>query len=317
MYKRQFETSAAAPYRYDDTYASLQHGLEAMGVSEAHEYSTGRDVRVAIVDGDADTKHEDLAGRLRKTVDLTDKSRDSDADHGTAVASIIGANTNNATGIVGIAPAARLQLFVSCWHDARAGKAICDSFTLAKAIDVLLKKPPQVLNLSLTGPFDPLLDRLLHKVLAEGVVVIAAAPTTPTPENEFPSTREGVIGVASSPLSDAVAADDARVFAPGSRILVALPDNNYDLRSGSSLAAAHVSGVVALLLAVAPDLDTERIHSMLRESQLTSAGTRSVNACQLLRLADPARFCRADTANNHPSERPPGADYDSGVGALR
>ena len=294
---QSFETSAAAHAGYDDTYASLQHGLTTLAVTAAHRYSTGSGIRIAIVDSDVDTKHEDLAGRLRKTVTLSDRSRANDADHGTAVASIIGAKTNNATGIVGIAPASRLELFVSCWRDVGSGKAICDSFTLAKAVDALLEKPPQVLNLSLTGPFDPLLERLLRKVLQEGVVVIAAAPARLTRSNEFPSTLDGVIGVASSPAVGTASAvsdtDDRRVYAPGSGILVAVPNNQYDLRSGSSLAAAHVSGIVALLLAVAPDLQGDAIHGMLHRSQLTSDGTTSVNACELLRLAGHAPDCIA------------------------
>ena len=294
---QSFETSAATSTGYDDTYANLQHGLAKLDITAAHRYSTGSGIRIAIVDSDADTKHEDLAGRLRKTVTLSDKERANDADHGTAVASIIGALTNNATGIVGIAPASRIELFVSCWHDVDSGKAICDSFTLAKAVDALLEKPPHVLNLSLTGPFDPLLDRLFRRALQDGVVIVAAAPARLTRGNEFPSTLAGVIGVASSPAASAEpaanGATDPLVYAPGSGILVAVPNDQYDLRSGSSLAAAHVSGIVALLLAVAPELQRDAIHGMLHRSQLTSDGTTSVNACELLRLSGHARDCVA------------------------
>ena len=294
---QSFETSMDEDARYDDTYANLQHGLVALNISGAHRYSTGNGIRIAIVDSDADTKHEDLAGRLRKTVTLGDTSRAKDADHGTAVASIIGAHTNNATGIVGIAPGARLELFVSCWHDGQSGRVVCDTFTLAKAIDALLAKPPQILNLSLTGPFDPLLERLLREAIRQNIVIIAAEPADLNPGNDFPSTLDGVIGVSSSLRVDtaklAASAELQRVFAPGSEILVALPDNQYDLRSGSSLAAAHVSGVVALLLAVAPDLPGDVIYTMLQRSQLDSRGTRSVDACELLRLAGRAPDCNS------------------------
>lgn len=299
---QSFETSASPGNRYDDTYVNLQHGLAALGVTQAHAYSTGDGVRIAIIDSDADTQHEDLTGRLRNTVDLTDSDLQSNTDHGTAVASIIGANTNNATGIVGVAPESKLELFVSCWHDPDADKAVCDSFTLAKALDALLEKPPQVLNLSLTGPFDPLLNRLLHEVLQQRVVVIAAQPDALSQQNRFPSMVDGVIGVASSPLSGAVDVDKKHVYAPGTDILVALPNNNYDLRSGSSLAAAHVSGIVALLLAVSPELEADRVHEMLRRSQLTSAASTSVNACELLRLAGRARLCEAPAASDLASE---------------
>jgi subtilisin family serine protease len=82
------------------------------------------------------------------------------------------------------------------------------------------------------------------------------------------------------------------IFAPGDQIIVALPGNTYDFRSGSSLAAAHVSGVVALLLSVSPDADASTIASLLERSQLDEgAGRISVNACKALQLADGSSPC--------------------------
>jgi subtilisin family serine protease len=75
------------------------------------------------------------------------------------------------------------------------------------------------------------------------------------------------------------------LFAPGNRILVAVPANAYDFRSGSSLAAAHVSGVVALLLSIAPDQSPAMISNILRRSQVEAAGAMvSINACDALNL---------------------------------
>jgi len=290
-----FEARADPGVSYDDTYANLQHGLTALDLERAHRYSTGNGVRVAIVDSSADIEHEDLAGRVRNMMSFTDAGLARDADHGTAVASIIGAIANNAAGIVGIAPASDLEIYVACWHDAKASKAVCDSFTLAKAIDTLLEHPPDVLNLSLTGPSDPLLARLLHKVIANGVIIIAAEPVRPDKSNHFPASIDGVIGVASSeqaqPQDPGADQDTARLYAPGDSILVALPHNTYDMRSGSSLAAAHVSGAVALLLAVSPQLSADNVRQMLHQSQTVEIGNPSVNACRLLRLADRTRDC--------------------------
>ena len=146
----EFETGTSANANYDDTYAYLQHGLSILDVSAAHRISRGQGVRVAIIDSDADSRHEDLRGRLRKIEVFANGKAGTNAEHGTAVASVIGANANNAKGIVGIAPEARLELFVSCWSDDAADNAICDSFTLAKALDTLLEEPPDILNMSLT-----------------------------------------------------------------------------------------------------------------------------------------------------------------------
>lgn len=294
---QEFETSAIANVSYDDTYAKLQHGLTALHITAAHRYSLGDGIRVAIIDSDADIDHEDLIGRISKKVAFTGASRVSDAEHGTAVASIIGATANNARGIVGVAPKSELEVFVSCWRQDVAMNPICDSFTLAKAMDSVLADPPDILNLSLTGPSDALLERLLAKLTGAGVIVIAAEPLHPTERNHFPASLTDVIGVSSSDVRSAQ--DQSRrlsLHAPGNGILVALPEDAYDMRSGSSLAAAHVSGVVALLLAVLPDAAAKDIRRILYESQtieIMSAPT--INACKALQLADQSRDCRRTT----------------------
>ena len=292
----KFETGTSANANYDDTYANLQHGLGILDISAAHRISRGQGVRIAIIDSDADSKHEDLKGRLSKIEVFANSKSGTDAEHGTAVASVIGANANNAKGIVGIAPEARLELFVSCWSDDATDNAICDSFTLAKALDTLLEEPPDILNMSLTGPFDPLLARSLDEVQDAGVVMVAARPTVVSSGNHFPASLETVISVGNSeqrPQGFGGSSQQSQdIYAPGQQIMVAVPNNSYDFRSGSSLAAAHVSGAVALLLAVSPDLSFSSVLAFLRESQYVEP-TRavSINACIVLQLADPARTC--------------------------
>src|SRR5690606_40707066 len=73
----------------------------------------------------------------RRSSDL----RSPDNTHGTAIASVIGANANNAKGMVGIAPDSRMELYVACWAEQGVFGAVCDSFTLAKALDTLLNDP--------------------------------------------------------------------------------------------------------------------------------------------------------------------------------
>ena len=295
----EFEMGTSAEHAYDDTHAGLQHGLTTLDITTAHRYSRGKGVRIAIVDSHADADHEDLRGQVRKVKVFTDAGTSRDAMHGTAVASVIGASANNARGIVGIAPEARIELFVSCWAEVGRSGAICTTFTLAKAFDALASNPPEILNLSLTGPSDPLLERLLVEIHSRGVIVVAASPDDADKRNRFPANMRQVIGVGSSKLGDADAsrawspqhALDA-IYAPGHRILVAQPDNGYDFRSGSSLAAAHVSGVVALLLAVAPEMSFDTVRNLLHESQRRNrADTISVNACRVLHLADRSISC--------------------------
>ena len=104
-----------------------------------------------------------------------------------------------------------------------------------------------------------------------------------------------VIGVAStSGDADPATAGNDLLFAPGERILVAVPADKYDFRSGSSLAAAHVSGVVALLLSWAPQQSAEAVRNILLRSQVTASENRtSVNACAALTLAGVTEACPA------------------------
>ena len=302
---QRFETVAGPFAEYDDTYANLQRGLDVMDVSAAHRYSRGQGVRVAIVDSHADVNHEDLKGRVTTTRILADAGKSPNGTHGTAVASVIGANANNARGMVGIAPASVMALYVACWAENGAFNAVCDSFTLAKALDALLNDTADVLNLSLVGPYDPLLERLLKEIERAGVVIVAAHPEQANHANRFPASVDGVIGVESSDSRPARrnsrtnAVQLHAVFAPGEQIMVALPDNAYDFRSGNSLSAAHVSGVVALLLAVSPNMPPEVVQRHLQESQLVSeSASPSVNACVVLQLADPTRKCHAIASRN-------------------
>lgn len=285
-----FETNVATDAGYDDTYAGLQHGLSLLSLTAAHRYSRGRGVRIAVIDSNADTGHEDLEGRVRRIEDFAGDAGRSDREHGTAVASVIGARANNARGIVGVAPEAKLELYVACWSQQDFETAVCDSFTLAQALDSLLERPPDILNLSLAGPEDALLRRLLVEAQHRDVIVVAAEPQPAAGPKGFPANMEKVIAVGSSGHRNPDSGH--AILAPGNQILVALPNNSYDFRSGTSLAAAHVSGVVALLLAIAPNTGAGAIEAALRQSQAgTDEKLVSVNACAALRIAEPSLDC--------------------------
>lgn len=296
---QQFATRTSRAGGYDDTYAHLQRSLSVMGVPAAHEHARGKGVRIAVIDSAADSRHEDLRGRVRRTRDFTDGRGRGSFDHGTAVASIIGANANNAAGIVGIAPEAELDVFAACWADADSESATCDSFTLAKSLDALAVTRADIVNFSLSGPHDPLLGRLIDLVVASGSVVVAAVPDAAPMAAAFPASHASVIAVYSgdSPNSRLQVTEDSAsapsVSAPGEKIVVALPSDRYDFRSGSSLAAAHVSGVAALLKSARPELDAAQIAGFLKDSeQGAENGTRSINAERALLCAIRPQTCR-------------------------
>ena len=291
----QFHTLSANDGDYNDDYAGLQHGLASMGIQNAHKLAQGRGITIAVIDTAVDRDHEDLAHAVRQNKNFVSSDIVSgNHQHGTAVASIISAEANNGKGIVGIAPAAKLRSLAACWADHNGEPARCNSFTLAKALDQVLDDPPDLVNMSLAGPDDPLIGRLLVSAMSKGIIVVAAASGSADCNSAFPADLPGVLGVTSAGGFEIRNAADERgihLVAPGQQIMVALPNDQYDFRSGNSLAAAHVTGMVALLLERVPGSTLEHIERALRVSQERPVGFGVVNACRALVEIDAATLC--------------------------
>jgi subtilisin family serine protease len=282
------QTFTTETTHYDDPYVGLQRGFQRMDVPDAHLWSRGEGVRIGIIDTGADTRHPDLRGvvvQVGNFVDSDDEQFRRDR-HGTELAGIIAAVANNREGIVGIAPGARLLIFKACWQlRSDADPARCNSFTLAQALTAALDAHVQIVNLSLSGPTDPLLHELIGEGLRRGIIFIGAAPGgatassgTPARENAF-LALDGMIAVANDGFQGGAGTP---LHAPGHEILTLLPGGHYDFASGTSLSTAHVTGAAALLLSRNPKLTPAEVYRLLRETTAhveDPGGSDSIDAC--------------------------------------
>lgn len=276
-----FEPRAEA---YNDPYLSLQKGFLSIGAVDAQRWSRGEKVRVAIIDTGIDAAHPDFGGRVvarRNFVDH-DAGRFALDRHGTAVAGVISASANNGVGIAGVAPGVQIIALKACWQvGAQQDVARCNSLTIAQALAAAIEERAQLVNLSLSGPPDPLLNAMVSAGVARGILYVGAAPAADDPRG-FPGGAPGMIPVEMAEVEGTRA---GTLLAPGREVVTLVPGARYDFLSGTSLATAHVSGAVALLLARDPNIDRDSVYRLLSRSEgrdgASSAGA-PINACAAL-----------------------------------
>lgn len=244
---------------YTDPYLPLQTAFNALSIADWHKKATGQGIRIAVIDTGIDLEHPDLKGQINYSENMAPEPSDRNlADkHGTAVAGVLAARPNNGIGIAGIAPEAELMAFRACWPvepDSLAAR--CNSFTLALALNQAIRMNSQIINLSLSGPEDPLLKMLIDKALSKGIIVVAALPSNS--QGDFPASLPGVLAVGQGGETGS-----NQIVAPGRDILTTVPHEAYDFMTGSSFATPHVAGLVALLLQLHPDWQAADIKQLL------------------------------------------------------
>lgn len=247
---------------HDDPLYPAQPARTLWHLDAVHRLATGRGVTVAVIDSGIDARHPDLAGQVRANVNLVTGRAFAAEAHGTAIAGIIAARAHNRIGMVGVAPDAQLLGLRACWQAGSPGSiALCDSLSLARAIHYAIDHKAAVINMSLGGPPDRLLSTLLDAAMARNTAVVAAYDPH-RPDGGFPSSWPGVIAVSGSPVSGRHAPVQ---IAPATGIPATEPGGKWSLVDGTSYAAAHVSGLIALI-------DQARGHRQGRFMFVMSAG---------------------------------------------
>jgi hypothetical protein len=248
---------------------SSQYVVSKLHLGEVHRVVTGSNVLVAVIDSKIDTNHPDLAGTIIEEFDAVGRPEKPDS-HGTGMVGAIVAQRK----LMGVAPGSKILAVHAFSTDGKDGAQATTKHILA-GIDWAIKKGARVINMSFAGPYDPMLQLAMKKARDKGVVLVAAAGNAgPKSPPLYPAADPNVIGVTATDENDklfegANQGPQVAVAAPGVNILEPAPNATYQVTTGTSVAAAHVSGVAALLIEKNPSLKPDAVFELLTSSAKT------------------------------------------------
>jgi subtilisin family serine protease len=269
------QIASAAQITPDDPGYPDQYGLEAIRAPYGWETTTGSaSVVIGVLDTGIDASHPDLAGKVMAGYDFVNDDADpaDDNGHGTHVAGIAAAQTDNATGVAGVSWGARVMP-VKVLNAAAVGTYA----NVAQGIIWAVDNGAAIVNLSLGGAAESeALADAVDYADARGVLVVAAAGNTGSPTVLFPARLPKVVAVAATDEANARAAlsnygPEIDVAAPGIAIYSTDLGGSYGDRSGTSMATAFVSGLAALIAGEIDSGDPDAVRDAIEDTALDIA----------------------------------------------
>ncbi|MBU8907793.1 S8 family peptidase [Desertibacillus haloalkaliphilus] len=260
----------SSPLPNDEFFATHQWNLSQIQAEEGWDMSIGdEDVIIAILDTGVDPDHQDLKEKVLDGYNSFDGSSDyyDSHGHGTHVAGIAAAITNNINGIAGVS-----------WNNPILPVKVLDddgegtSFEVARGIRWATNQGAKVINMSLGDYYDSF---ILHDAIRyadrNDVVLIAASGNDNVDDPMYPSEYEEVLTVAAVDHNRDRAlfsnyGHHVDVTAPGEHIPSTFPNNNYVIMSGTSMAAPHVAGLAGLIRSIQPELTNSEVYQLIRET---------------------------------------------------
>ena len=268
----------------DPLFRHQRSYLRQISVPRAWNLARGNgSTTIAVVDSGVSATHPDLRGRVTGTYNAVDGSRSvlDRIGHGTSVASVASATTNNRVGIAGVG-----------WRTSILAVKVADASNrifgdaIAAGIRWAVGQNADVINLSLGASVDdPMVREAVAEAVAAGVVVVAAVSNSGSTKAVYPASYPGVLAVGATqgrrlaPFSDRGRIVD--VAAPGVGLRAAVP-GGYARVDGTSFAAALVSGQAALVRSVAPGLSPQGVQSaIIGTTRPVGSGARAADRVQV------------------------------------
>lgn len=261
----------------NDSYLPDQWYINDLNILKALEYNSGSNITVAVVDTGIDYNHEDLVNKVIGGIDYTGTGSYNDNEgHGTHVAGTIAAISNNAKGILGIAPSTKL-LAVKVLDANGEG----DTLSISQGIIWAADHGAKIINLSLgSTSSDQILKNSIDYASNKGVILVAAAGNDGSKNICYPAAYDNVLSVGATNESNELASfsnfgDKIDFVAPGVNILSTVPSfyNYYEYMSGTSMSTAVASGQLALLVSNNPNLTVSSIRSNLKNYSFVNSVT--------------------------------------------
>jgi thermitase len=274
----------------DDAYFDNQWGMKKVEAPAAWEVTKGSSsIKIAILDTGVDLDHPDLAGKIVANIDFTSSATADDLyGHGTHVAGIAAASTNNGIGVAGLGYSSSI-VSVKVLGDDGFGYYSW----IAKGITWAADNGAKVINMSLGGTSaSSTLEDAVNYAWNKGAIIVAAAGNNGSSTPFYPAYYSNTIAVAATDINDNLASWSdygqwVDVAAPGVSIYSTLKDNGYGYKSGTSMASPNTAGLAALLYTVVIDsngngrLNDEvrlRIETTADPLASTGAGSGRINA---------------------------------------
>jgi thermitase len=238
----------------------FQWSMAKVQAPSAWDITTGSaSVTVAILDTGVDSSHPDLQGKVVASVNFSDSATVTDVNgHGTHLAGIVGAATNNGQGVAGLGYNTAVMNVKVMGDNGTGGYG-----WVAQGVVWAADHGAKVINMSLGAQFgSSTLEDAINYAWNKGVVIVAAAGNDASSTPFYPAAYPNVIAVASTDYNDHLApssdyGDWVDVAAPGGNIYSTLPNNRYASLSGTSVASPHVAGLAALVFTRVTDSDAD------------------------------------------------------------